>query len=190
MASYSRPRTTPLPSSPQLKPVNTGGGFLSTLEDIPGVGQLVALFDPSSGGTVGGLANKASGAADKALGIPNVPQDVTNVANTVEQTAASAVSDVGTFLKFIAWIFTPINLLKIAVGATGILFFTLGLAFMAKSSSGRSSSGVVRQFVMNRGMLHVERERTHRHGVVERERTTRQLQVEEARTRRKTTKAA
>lgn len=120
-----------------------------------------------------------------------------SVVNTAEQlgsdiaapfeAAAGAVSDLSTFLKFIAWMFTPVNLLRVAEGATGLMLLILGLASMLKRQT--PGSGITRQFITGATTFGVERERTRRHYGVERERTSRQLQVEAARTRRKQTKA-
>lgn len=156
--AVSRPRTTPNP--PPLHPVNTGS-WLNTIEDIPGIGQIVSLFDPGgSKGTVGGLSNQASGAIDKATGIPNIPSTVQTVAGDVESLTSGAVSDLGSFLKFIAWLFNPINLLRVVEFATGLFLFTLGFAATIqgiRESHGRfyGYGGVFRRsFVGRRLNLH------------------------------------
>lgn len=57
--------------------------------------------------------------------------------------ASSAVSDLGTFLKWIAWLFSPRNILRIVEFLAGAGLMAIGLYFAGQAAHGSSSSGPV-----------------------------------------------
>ncbi len=76
---------------------------------------------------------------------PGVPGlDSWNPLHSFDQ-AAGAVSDVGTFLQWTAWLFSPRNILRVVEALAGAGLIVVGLSFARQDAAGSSSSGPVKR---------------------------------------------
>lgn len=71
-------------------------------------------------------------------------------ASTVINDAGSAISSVGDFLSYIAWIFHPLNILRVVEFLAGMNLFLVGIYLLTRGRSGRSgatSSPIIRRAI-------------------------------------------
>lgn len=98
---------------------------------------------------------------EKLIGVPSNPftqakagvnavESGVKDASTVVSDAGSAISSVGDFLSYIAWIFHPLNVLRVVEFIAGFNLFIVGVYVLVRSRGGRSgatSSPIVRRAI-------------------------------------------
>jgi hypothetical protein len=114
---------SPYTSSPPSAGITRPGGGTAGAEDTSGVQALFASYDSELTATngVGGPTDFVSlgSTITSALGLSSVA--------SIPGQVASSITDVGTFLSWIAWIFHPRNILRAVEFLTGIAVMFYGL---------------------------------------------------------------
>ena len=86
-----------------------GSGWISSV--LKGIGDVVGVVSGGSAGSGGGLG-----------GLLSIPSDITNFFTTAEK-----------FVKALMWLVNPVNWVRLAAGAAGVLLAGAGIFVLAKA---------------------------------------------------------